>query len=1559
QPYIFSNGYQIKFNEDPRPDCNVGYIVPEWVQENPTLADIQGIYGAGKILPTTTIILPLKPEKVMAMKQQLSSMHPEVLLFLSKIKRLRVRKENNDPKCNTVNAISISSETEICRRKSINAESYTLHLSAEENNAGQENRCVYHMWRQRFPVRLENQVERRKEVDEWVITLAFPFGERLDRGMGSPGIYAFLPTEMFTNFPFIIQADFVLASSRETILLDNIWNKGILDCVPFAFFNAFVSLVKETVAPASSIVRNFEFLPVDSSPYKELNTVREAIKAKVTAADIIPCQSYTQQKLFGKPAEVGRLLPAFWDFLIKASKQGVSLQNLSSHGTYVLHSTFDGSEYDRILNFLGVGLISNDWYVKCIRSSNLVGVSEDLYLELLAFLADNWRNFMNTDIKNVPLLAYIDRNSKKSFCSINKATEAYEDRISISSDADQISWLIDWNLEFRFVAARLFIPETTQKALRSYRRKETVSEWLRQYVSVHSISAYDYGVLISNAVGSDRRLVIAFTHFLYHSFKRKYLSDRELNQLCGSLPLVNNYGQVTKERKRVLVPARGSKWVELLGSNPWRRENYVELSEDYFMAGSFAGVYSQEKQLMKFMKSIVQASDIPALHPPDAAFPTVSSRLTKENTFLLLVWIRNLKSKGVNLPHRFVQCIKEGSWLRTSAGYKPPSEAFLSSSDWGSLLQMGSVLVDIPLIDQEFYNYRINHYKEELKTVGVMFEHGEACRYIGDRLMKLAALTRLTKSNVIAMLQLIRFMQEKYFSPAEFIKAVQQGQWLRTSHGDRSPVGSILSCPEWKNASQICSPPFIDEEYYGNEILGYKTELQQLGVVVGFNQDHQIVVDYFSWNASPASLSSNTVVLMLECIRNARSPNQIIAKITNIRWVKTNCGYQLPAESFLFDSKWGCLLNAVNGLPVIDESFYGSRIRSFKDELGRAGVAVTLDRASKEVSRRFKALLQMSAVTKNHVFALDCYRNLKDKKPSFPSDLFNCLLQEKWLKTHIFGYRSPKDSILFNGEWKSISPIAILPFIDDTSYGEKIYEYKDELKDFGTTVSLNEGSKFVAAGLSIQNPDMLTSSNVLSLLKCIRNLMKHCSTIPEELKQRINKKWLRTSMGYQLPSECILFDSNWAHHLECEDGPFIDEAFYGPEISAYKKELNAIGVVVEVEYGCSVLAGHLVCHSSLMVVTRIYEYLRKFNWKPSSKEARWVWIPNESDAGEWVDQKSCVIHDKDNLFSFRLQVLDKYYEKEILAFFTETFGVRSNPTVEDYCSLWQDWENTGHKMTNEDCCSFWTFIAKHWTKKVEGILSSSIAKVPVNTNLGGIKLVGKRDAFIPDDLHLKALFEEASEEPIFVWYPQPSKPGIPRDKLNSIYIGIGVRNISQCIRKEESLAPNSPEFQKVDPKDAMLQNGLFRIVLGFLSDPSSEIPIEKGHQIIKSLIDAVMFESDVTVRYGLPLSSGKVIEAQDEQMIRWDREDSKLFIRKLDRLSCKTSNIKFATNFSDVISNGLLWEEPDQIAGLRELVMIGCLLDFEEEAVEFLLRTKNLQVFKEDEEFLKSALSAR
>ncbi|KAK0600314.1 hypothetical protein LWI29_013751 [Acer saccharum] len=141
RPYILSNGYHIRFNEDPCPHCNLGYVVPEWVEENPIFSEIQQIYGSGSTLPTTTLILPLKADKVNAVKQQLSSVQPEVLLFLTKIKRLSVREHNENPKLNSVSAIAITSETKFVKRKKIDAESSMLHLAAQGDKF--DNECSY------------------------------------------------------------------------------------------------------------------------------------------------------------------------------------------------------------------------------------------------------------------------------------------------------------------------------------------------------------------------------------------------------------------------------------------------------------------------------------------------------------------------------------------------------------------------------------------------------------------------------------------------------------------------------------------------------------------------------------------------------------------------------------------------------------------------------------------------------------------------------------------------------------------------------------------------------------------------------------------------------------------------------------------------------------------------------------------------------------------------------------------------------------------------------------------------------------------------------------------------------------------------------------------------------------------------------------------------------------------------------------------------------------------------------------------------------------------------
>ncbi|XP_076939694.1 protein NO VEIN-like [Bidens hawaiensis] len=85
--------------------CKISYIVPEWVEEDQTSSAIKSIYSSATALPTTVLVLPLKPEKVKHVKDQLSSVHPEVILFLSKIKRFSIRERNENPKFNTVSQI--------------------------------------------------------------------------------------------------------------------------------------------------------------------------------------------------------------------------------------------------------------------------------------------------------------------------------------------------------------------------------------------------------------------------------------------------------------------------------------------------------------------------------------------------------------------------------------------------------------------------------------------------------------------------------------------------------------------------------------------------------------------------------------------------------------------------------------------------------------------------------------------------------------------------------------------------------------------------------------------------------------------------------------------------------------------------------------------------------------------------------------------------------------------------------------------------------------------------------------------------------------------------------------------------------------------------------------------------------------------------------------------------------------------------------------------------------------------------------------------------------------
>nr|XP_043638568.1 uncharacterized protein LOC122609685 [Erigeron canadensis] len=1581
QPYIFSNGYQIRFNEKPCQHCNIGYIVPEWVEEDPTLSAIQSVYGSSTSLPTTTLVLPLKAEKVKAVKDQLSNVHPEVLLFLAKIKRLSVREVNEDPRLNTVSAISISSEKNFVTLKSMDAESYSLHLTAEDTGNDDDTECGYYMWKQRFPVRQENKVDARSEVEEWVITLAFPNGKRLKRGTSMPGIYSFLPTETVTNFPFIIQADFLLASSRENILWDNKWNQGILDCVPVAFLNAFTSLVKSSAnAPVSSLPNQFRFLPILESSHPKLNRIRDAIKTRMMGETIIPCESYTVQKLFSKPGEVFRMMPSFWSILNEARNEGVSFDNISSHGAYILTSSFDKAEYKSILEFLEIQYVDYEWYAKCIASSNLVkGVSEGVYLQLLVFIAEEWRSFHKTNIKNISLIKYVGMDGKVDLFKVSACANKL-----LATDSDHISWLINWNTEFHCSTGQYFMPKATQEAIGSCSKKQVLRKWLEEEVAVEFVRVYEYAVQLSSSLGSDRKLAVTYAHFLYNSLRKKYLQNYEVEIICDDMPIVDNYGRVTTRRRGVLVPASGSKWVELIRSNPWRQHDFVELGEEYTHRVRYFGTETSGKELLLFLATYVGASDVPHLSPPNAAVPTMSSPLTESNTLLLLDWLYNLRAKRVDLPERFLSSIKNGSWLKVSLSgspsYRPPSESFMLESSIGHLLQNGSVLVDIPLVDVEFYGNEIHRYKDELKVIGVRFDNKDACEFIGNRLMSIAASSKLTRDNVVSILKFIQYLGANCIPSKDFVDSIKDGKWLRTSQGDMSPRNSVLSSHEWNAASEISDIPFIDQDYYGGELLSFKKELEMLDVVVSFGQNcYQLVSHNLKSSSSITSLSSDALLLILRCIQKLESSDKLVQAVKNKKCLKTTLGDRCPSECFLIspESEWGCLLQVFGSFPILDEKFYGRSVISMSKELKIIGVMVEFEDASKEFSRTFKQQVSSSSIRKENVFSfLECYRKLKKLKVTFPTELKDCIRKEKWLRTKFGDYRSPNNCVLFGKSWEPVSPITLLPFVDDSDnfYGNEIHGYHEELEKLGVMINFKDGAKFVADGLLLpQDCSGLTPVNIYALLDSVKRLLEvdskllldTKSDVKKSLLQKVSeKKWLKTHFGYKRPDECLLFCSPWDTFLKPNDAPFIDQEFYGSTIQSYKDALNLLGVIADTGKACKLLARFLKSQSKFESIQRIYSFLFNFNWEPVDEDKKKIWIPRGTENGEWVSPQDCVLHDKNNLFEDQLYVLEKFkYDDNILSFMANVFKVNVHPSADDYCKLWKKWECSERKITHIECCAFWEFLVGSWNS-AEEIFKKNVSKLPVrDPKSDGIILSNKGDTFIDDDLFLMDLFQKeldkTSSRPIFVWYPQPTMNSLTRTKLLDIYSKLGVRTLSESAQKIVSDV-DDVGFESVSSRDKIVKRGLLKLILGFLAVPDVKLEAEKRCELVSRVLAIEAFETiePMVVRYSLSFSSGEPVNVEAPRMIRWDKQNFKFYMQRMERSSGYKSVFEYATHFAEVIADGVLWENAELVPQLSELIRLGFLVEFDEEAIEFLMKTKNLQLFLEDQDFISSIFSS-
>lgn len=212
RPFLFSSGYQFHFDLEKDPAAGLGYVIPYWVDAVPEVVAEQG--------DRTCILLPIDEEQWDRVVGHLKQIAPETILFLSRLEALTVELPDQPP-------------LELCVDKS---KAPVVELL---DGNGIATYWLHHREARR-PSSLSE--EKRSGVDVRTVSVAFPLETPAEPAYS---VFAHLPTEMRSGLPFLINADFLLTSSREAILEDRPWNQWLCDEIAPCFVEGFTRLVRD------------------------------------------------------------------------------------------------------------------------------------------------------------------------------------------------------------------------------------------------------------------------------------------------------------------------------------------------------------------------------------------------------------------------------------------------------------------------------------------------------------------------------------------------------------------------------------------------------------------------------------------------------------------------------------------------------------------------------------------------------------------------------------------------------------------------------------------------------------------------------------------------------------------------------------------------------------------------------------------------------------------------------------------------------------------------------------------------------------------------------------------------------------------------------------------------------------------------------------------------------------------------------------------------------------------------------------------------------------------
>ncbi|RLB92213.1 MAG: hypothetical protein DRH50_10120 [Deltaproteobacteria bacterium] len=363
-PHIFSGGYQFCIPEEDR-ETGLGYIVPRWVKEIPEGID-----------PTqTSIILPLdKPDiGYEQIEKMLKEIEPETILFLSKLKEIVVESgpENN------LTILKDDSKTPL------------VQILVEGKREGESVSRVdeFLLYSQPFDRPPDIKPEKRKDIDERDVAIAFPLN---DDNESAGKVFAYLPIRSDTGLPFLINADFLLTSSREGILEDEPWNKWLRDCAPAVFVTAFEKWIDIETYRA----RIFSFIPLEAH-YSFLEPIVESIQDRLKSQSIIPTEPDGQRR---KPEQTRRAYKNFRTLLQERTYPVALLE------TRLVLSEIE--KYQEQLKAIGVKPLPLNLVKKCFQDRDWIAQHDYAWLlKSYQYLSSqNFTSISLTDCLIVPVV---------------------------------------------------------------------------------------------------------------------------------------------------------------------------------------------------------------------------------------------------------------------------------------------------------------------------------------------------------------------------------------------------------------------------------------------------------------------------------------------------------------------------------------------------------------------------------------------------------------------------------------------------------------------------------------------------------------------------------------------------------------------------------------------------------------------------------------------------------------------------------------------------------------------------------------------------------------------------------------------------------------------------------------------------------------------------------------------------------------------------------------------------------------------------------------------------